>query len=493
MKNKVAIIGAGLGGLSAGLLLKKQGYEVTIFEKNKYLGGKISNLQSNGFRFDMGASLVTLPFVIENLFKSLNEDIYKYLNIKKLDIITKYFFSDGTTLNAFSNLDDFLNEIQSKTTETVENIKKYFDYSKRIYELTADLFIFNDFSSFGKLLNKKGLRALINIKEIDPFRTIHQANNAFFSDKKVIQIFDRYATYNGSNPYKAPATLNIIPYVEYFLGGFYFEQGMYSLIEALTKLCNQYNINVLTNIEVEKINTLNNQLISLTANKQEYKFDYFVSNSDVNHTFHNLLQDNASLEAKRNLNNQPSSSALVFYWGVEGSYPLLDTHNILFSNDYNKEFHQIFDLKQVPDDPTIYIYISSKFNPTDAPAGYENWFVMINTPENNIPDWNETVVKYRELIVNKIKRITGINIVDKIVFEKVLTPEAIEHNTLSRFGSIYGISSNSKKAAFLRQKNRSKTYKNLYFVGGSVHPGGGIPLVMSSAQIVSKMFKEIND
>ncbi len=493
MNKKVAVIGAGLGGLAVALLLKKQGYEVTIFEKNAQLGGKINNLSIDGFRFDTGASLITMPFVIDNFFKLLNLNINDYIEIKKLDIITKYFFQDGITINAYSNLENFIDEIANKTNQDKHSIQKYFDYSKRIYDLTSDLFIFNDFTSISKLINKRGLKTLINIKDIDPFRTIHQANSSFFSDTKVIQIFDRYATYNGSNPYKAPATLNIIPYVEYFLGGFYIQTGMYSLIQVLEKLCNQYDINIFTNTEIKNISIKNNHSCVTTTTNDNFSFDYIISNSDVNHTFRSLLNDSNSTESIRNYKNQASSSALVYYWGIKGNYPTLDTHNILFSDDYHNEFSQIFDKKQISDDPTIYIYISSKFNTNDAPIGHENWFVMINTPENLGQNWDEIIIKYRSLIINKISNLTGIDLKDKIITEHTLTPLSIERNTLSRYGSIYGISSNSKSAAFLRQKNRSKKYPNLFFVGGSVHPGGGIPLVLSSAMIVSKMFEEMND
>ena len=493
MKNKVAIIGAGLGGLTTALLLNKQGFDVTIFEKNVQVGGKINNLQIDGFRFDTGASLVTMPFIIEDLFSKINENMFNYIKINKLDIITKYFFPDGTIINAYSDLEKFIQEIAVKTQEKPQNILKYFEYSKKIYELTSDLFIFNDFSSIRNLFNIKGFKALLNIQKIDSFRSIHKANSSFFRDKRILQLFDRYATYNGSNPYKAPATLNIIPYVEYFLGGYYFQDGMYSLIKSLKDLCEKRNIKIHTNELVSSLEFFNNKIIRLKTNKNTYEFDYYVSNSDVNHTFKKLLNDNKSIEAQRNAQNSPSSSALVFYWGVEGTYPNLETHNILFSNDYQKEFSQIFDYKQVPDDPTVYIYISSKFNPKDAPNGYENWFVMINTPENIGQNWNEIITKTRYLIINKIKTLTGINLQNKIIIERTLTPESIEINTLSYLGSIYGISSNNRKSAFLRQKNRSKTYNNLFFVGGSVHPGGGIPLVISSAKIVSKMFEEIND
>lgn len=487
MRTKVAVIGAGLGGLSSALLLARKGYEVTIFEKNNQLGGKINSLRADGFRFDTGASLVTMPFVIEKLFHMLGERLIDILEIKKLDIITKYFYPDGTVINAYSDLENFLDEIEHKTKDNASAVKKYLEYTKKIYELTADLFIFSDFKNLKNLLNPSGIKTLFNISKIDPFRSIHQANLSFFVDPKVVQLFDRFATYNGSSPYLAPATLNIIAYVEFFLGGYYFTGGMYSLIEALVNLCKKFNVDIQTNAEITKLIVQNGLVESLLINSQKKKFDLFVSNSDVSYTFANLLEDTKSTEAKRNLSNSPSSSALVFYWGVQGNHPNLETHNILFSENYKEEFNYIFNLKQIFEDPTVYIYISSKFNPKDAPPNHENWFVMINTPENTNQNWGEIVNIYRPVIINKIRKLTGIDLDGKITFEAVLTPKDLELRTLSRFGSIYGISSNNRNAAFLRQKNHSKTYKNLFFTGGSVHPGGGIPLVISSAMIVDKL------
>ena len=218
-----------------------------------------------------------------------------------------------------------------------------------------------------------------------------------------------------------------------------------------------------------------------------------VSNSDVHFTYKNLLNDDNSKESIKYKNLEPSSSAIVFYWGVKGYYPKLDTHNILFSKNYEKEFDELFNKKTCPNDPTVYIYISSKFIKDDAPEGHENWFVMINAPYINKQNWDDEINKTRNNVLNKIKEILNIDISNKIVFEKTLSPIDIEKNTNSFKGSIYGISSNTRNAAFLRQQNKSKNYEGLYFCGGSAHPGGGIPLVISSGQITADLiFKKYN-
>ena len=199
-----------------------------------------------------------------------------------------------------------------------------------------------------------------------------------------------------------------------------------------------------------------------------------------------LLGDTTSRAAKRYESLEPSISAMVFYWGVKGNYPELEKHNILFSDNYEAEFKEIFELKKCPSDPTIYIYISSKFNKSDAPEGFENWFVLVNAPYISGQDWKKEVRQIRTKVINRINSTLKIDLNKLIVEEEILTPEKIESQTGSRLGSIYGISSNSRTAAFLRQQNRSKEYKGLFFCGGSAHPGGGIPLVILSGKLAAE-------
>lgn len=492
-KHNVGVIGAGIGGLATAILLAKKGYDVHLYEKNNYLGGKVTSFESNGFRFDTGASLLTMPVVLKDFFSSLELKIHDFLEIKNLEIITKYFYPDSSQINAYHDFNKFSEEIENKTLDTKESLKEFFSYSEQIYNLTAELFIFDEFKKINKIFTRKGLKTLFSILKIDPFRTIHQANSTFFKDPKTIQLFDRYATYNGSNPFQAPATLNIIPFVEYKLGGYFLQGGMINLTKAFSKLLELFNVEVHLNSNIEKIVTDGKSVSGIIVNGEFREYNIVVSNADVNYTFKNLLPGFESKEARRNIKNKPSSSALVFYWGMEGNYPELEAHNILFSENYKKEFDEIFIEKKVPSDPTIYIYISSKFNKYDAPKNSENWFVMINTPENNGQNWTQAISFTKEIIIEKIEKTLRKNIKKKIVSESILTPLDLEKKTNSFKGSIYGISSNTRNAAFLRQTNQSQSLQNLFFVGGSVHPGGGIPLVISSAKIVSKLISNYYD
>lgn len=518
----ISIIGAGLGALSAAIRLAGKGCNVTVYEKNAFPGGKAGSIEMNGFRFDTGPSLLTMPFVIKELFDSVNEIPGEFLEFNKLDNLCRYFYPDGTILNAFSDPEKFSAEIQAKTNEHAGSLKKFLSYCRTIYDLTADIFLFSDLYSLNTYSNIKAFKTLFKLPKIDSFRTMDRANRSFFKDERIIQLFNRYATYNGSNPFKCPATLNIISHVEYSIGGYYLTGGMHSLTKALYALALKKGVRFQFNCPVEKINHHNRLVTGVTAGGKDIPSDAVITNADIYQTYGKLLGSSLSAPAKKYKKLEPSSSALVFYWGVNMISEKLDTHNILFSADYRKEFTELFDDKVLPGDPTVYIYISSKFAKGDAPVGKENWFVMINAPNTSIspsvrgrlrvgeennsqfmsPPYEGGVSGFagrrgldeiKQTILSKIKSLTGCDIAGKIECEKILTPHDIETQTGSFGGSIYGISSNSRNAAFLRQPNRSKYFRGLYFAGGSAHPGGGIPLVLLSGKLAAeKIMAEFN-
>ncbi len=477
----IGIIGAGLGGLSAAAYLSAAGFHVSVFEKNHYAGGKAGTLQKEGFRFDTGASVVTMPFVLRDLFNACNEDIEDYLTISRLNISCRYFYPDGTIINAYSDPDRFADEIGLKTNDHPEAVKRYFRYCSSIYNLTSEPFLFSPEINLKSLLNPKFLNSLLSPLKIDPFRTMHNANKSFFRDSKTLQLFDRFATYNGSDPYRAPATLNIIPYVELILGTYIIAEGISAVSAALKKLAEDKGAKFYTGQNVEKILTKDGSAVGLRAGNKDYVFNSVISNLDVRNTYRDLL----GKQLKEKI--EPSMSGIVFYWGIKGNHNSLEIHNIIFSENYKKEFEDISIHRKCPDDPTIYIYVSSRYKSDDAPEGYENWFVMVNTPYNSGQDWDQEVERIREVAKLRIQNIIGINLSEKIVFEEILTPSDIELKTGSLSGSIYGFSSNSKTSAFRRPPIKSSFYKNLFFCGGSVHPGGGIPLVLLSGKHASEL------
>jgi phytoene desaturase len=485
----IGIIGAGLGGLSAAIRLAKVGFQVSLFEKNSSLGGKMNQIQHDGFRFDTGPSLLTMPFVVDELFDFAGIDRNGCLEFERIDPICRYFYPDGTRFQAKSDLVSMLEEFEEIFPEEKISYERFLNYTEKIFETTAEVFLFTPMHEIRKLINFKTLLLLFKSYRIDPFRTVNDAVENFFKDQRLVQIFNRYATYNGSNPYQAPATLNIITYVENVLGAYYIKGGMYRLIQELEKIAKQLGVHIYPETPVEKILVKDKQVSGIHINNELISFDYIVCNSDVVETFNHLIECEPRIQSQLQ-KLEPSLSGLVFLWSIRGTYEDLAHHNILFTNDYEKEFTQIFNELKPPDDPTVYISITQKSDPNHAPVDHENWFVLINMPYlTNDENWPEITHKIRAAIFMKL-RSHGIDIENKILSEKIITPQDFYDKYQSNRGSIYGLSSNSRNTAFTRPANRNRRLKGLYFASGSVHPGGGVPLALLSGKMVSDLISE---
>ncbi|HEY3370325.1 MAG TPA: 1-hydroxycarotenoid 3,4-desaturase CrtD [Prolixibacteraceae bacterium] len=480
---KAIIIGSGIGGLATAIRLARQGIGVEVYESSDQAGGKISDRTINGFRFDAGPSLLTLP---ELLMELLDEDLQ--FPIKKLDIITQYFYEDGTRLTAYSDVQKLAAEIGGKLQVPEARVTAYLEKAATVYKLTADLFIFGSFHRFKNLLKWKSLKTLLNFRKLQVFSSLHKFNVHELGEKRLVQLFDRYATYNGSNPYKTPATLSVISHLEHNLGAFIPEEGMISITESLMQQAVRLGVKFHFNEPVRKVEIKDGRVQGIWVNKGFIPADIVVSDIDIQRFYSSLLPDSRRLA--KITKEERSSSALIFYWGMKGNFTELDIHNIFFSANYKEEFDHLFLKKDVYDDPTVYIYISSKYRKEDAPEGFENWFVMINAPADVGQNWEELIDHARYRILEKLERILGQELRYCIVNETVTSPPKIARQTGSVNGSIYGSSSNSRYASFNRHANFRKDIGGLYFVGGSVHPGGGIPLCLSSASIVDGLVKE---
>lgn len=480
---RVAVIGAGLGGMTCALRLAHCGYEVDVYEKNPFPGGKAHSINFNGFRFDAGPSLITIPFVIKELFDFVDEDIKNYLILKELDILCRYYYTDGTVINAYKEAEKFADEIERKTTDDKQELFNFINYTKEIYDSSSNIFLFGNLYSLKKYLKKSNLKSLLNFYKIDTFRTMHKAITGFFEDEKNIKLFSRYATYNGSSPFLAPATLNIIAYVENAFGGYYLENGINSLSEAFYNLSKLKGVNYFFNKRVNRIIVRNSQVQGVETDDGFIGHDYVVSNADALYTKSFLLNEKLNNKQLKLL----STSAVVFYWGVKKINLDLNIHNILFADNYEKEFEYLFNKNKCSDDLTVYIYISSKYNTKDAPENYENWFVMVNAPRDAGQDWEKEIEIIRSNVIRKIDKLFNIDLNEVILSEEIMFPRKLEKITGSYKGSIYGYSSNSRMSAFMRERNKSIKYKGLYYCGGSAHPGGGIPLVILSGKLVSEL------
>ncbi|MDP4251243.1 MAG: phytoene desaturase family protein [Bacteroidota bacterium] len=486
-RKSCAVIGAGVSGIAVAIRMQKKGYAVTVYEANAFPGGKLSSENRKGYRFDMGPSVFTMPGYVDELFQLCGKNPRDFFNYTPLDPVYRYFFEDGSVLHARHGKEQFASVMTANSVDAKEDIIKYLDKSEIIYNLTEDVFLKNSLHKLKSFFTWPTLKGILNFGKIGAFDTMNGANQKAFTDPRLVQVFNRYATYNGSSPYLSPATLNVIAHVEIVKGAYYPIGGMYSITKSLVQLAQDIGVEFRFLAPVREILTENKKIAGIRTDTGTTEYDVVVSNMDIYNCYRQLLP-HAKKPAKT-LNQPKSSSGIIFYWGIKTEFSQLGLHNILFSGDYEEEFNAIFSKKSICSDPTVYLNITSKHTPGDAPPGCENWFTFINTPNNSGQDWDKLILDARTHIIKKINRLLKTNIEPLIESELVFDPRVIESRTSSAFGAIYGNSSNNKYAAFLRHPNFSKEIKNLYFCGGSVHPGPSIPLSLLSAKITSNLVK----
>ncbi|MDP6909078.1 MAG: phytoene desaturase family protein [Flavobacteriales bacterium] len=485
---KCAVIGSGIGGLAVAIRLANKGYRVTVFESNAQAGGKMSELHANGYRFDKGPSVLTKPEYLDDLFVLSGKNPRDYLQFEKVDPVFKYFFKDGTVINSTSDRKRFAEEIASKTEATEDSVIDFLEKAEIKHSLTDEVFLQRSLHKPFNYFNRSTVRGIFNFGKIEAFTTMNRVNQKQFNDAKVVDIFNRYASYNGSDPYQAPATLNVISHYEITLGTYYPTGGIYSIINALVELAEEVGVKFRFNTKVSGIAVNGNKATGIETDAGSKQFDLVVSNSDIYNTCHKLLPN--SRKPNRSLNQPKSSSVIVFYWGMKRQFPKLGLHNMFLSDDSETEYKHIFQQGSLSDDPTVHLTISSKRKASDAPEGRENWAALISTPHDTGQDWDTLIDQSRERVIKKISSILGEDIALFIEFESVLDPRMVQTETSSAFGAVFGNSSNSKFSAFLRHPNFSSRIDNLFFCGGSVHPGAGVPLCLLSAKIVSDLISK---
>ncbi len=490
-KNKTAVvIGSGVAGMAAAIRLACMHYDVQVFEKNEYPGGKLSFFEQDGYKFDAGPSLFTQPDLVEELFTLAGKNIADYFSYLRSTETCRYFFANGKRLTANEQPEAFAQDAQTILGEPAENITNYLGRAKDLYQHTGEMFLNNSLHKASTYLGRPLLKALRGARPAYLLQSLDQYNGHAFETTEIRQLFNRYATYNGSNPYAAPGMLSVIPHLEMNEGTYYPMGGMISITNALYKLATDLGVQFHFKSAVQKITVEKGKAIGITVNDTAIPADLVVSNSDVYYVQRNLLGDEQA--AAKIIKQERSSSAFIFYWGISKSFPALGLHNIFFTADYQREFENIFRHKTLSDDPTVYINITAKLEEGMAPEGCENWFVMINVPAHTGQDWQADTAVLKQRVVTKLSKVLGEDIGALIQTEAVLDPSLIEARTASYTGSLYGTSSNSRMAAFLRHPNFSSTISNLYFTGGSVHPGGGIPLCLRSAKIVADLVAKQN-
>ena len=487
MSNKAIIIGSGIAGIATSIRLACQGYDVSVFEKNEYPGGKLSSFTLGDYRFDFGPSLFTMPHFVDELFALAGENPRDHFQYKRKEIGCKYYWEDGVRLNAYGDNNRFLEEVDNTLGVPKHQLQNYLEQAQKKYNRTVSIFLEKSLHKLDTYLNKATVKGILHLFSYELETTLHKVNTRGLKEPHLVQFYDRFATYNGSNPYQTPGMMTLIQHLEQHYGTFVPEKGMVDITNSLVALAKRKGVQFHFNTAVEEIVIEHQLATGIRVNGTTYKADVVVSNMDVVPTYRHLMPTQKAPE--KSLQQERSSSAVIFYWGIDRSFPDLDLHNIFFSDNYQAEFDAIFRDKTLFDDPTVYVNITAKDVHGDAPAGKENWFVMVNAPHDTGQDWDALSKTLKKQVLDKLNRNLTVDLANHIEEEWVLTPPLIADKTASFTGALYGAASNNRMAAFLRHPNFSRHISGLYFCGGSVHPGGGIPLCLLSAKIVADLVK----
>jgi phytoene desaturase len=480
----VIVVGGGLGGLAAAIRLAAQGRAVTLLEKNERVGGKLNLVREAGYTFDTGPSLLTMPWVIAELFAAAGRDMADYLALDQIEPTCRYLWPDGTTFNAWQRLPQLIQEVERLSPADVPGLFRFLAHTANIYDAVADTFLLKPFDGLAEVLTPK---LAWNGPRIDALRTVDGAVRSFFRSPYLRQVFNRYATYNGSSPYISPATFNVIAYIELAEGGWYVRGGMYALAEALLRLAQELGVEVRTCAPVAEVLVEGGAARGVRlAGGERLRAGQVVVNADPRYAYGALVPGQEAVAARLE-RLEPSCSGFVLFLGVDRTYPQLGHHNIFFSADYPREFAAIF-RKGVPAaDPTVYVAATCVSDPDHAPPGHMNLFVLVNAPAlGPRVRWEREAPAYRDLVIAKLERMGLCGLRDAVVYEQIWTPEEIARRYNAAGGAIYGLASNNPFSAFLRPPLRARGVRGLYFVGGGTHPGGGIPLVLLSGRAVAE-------
>ncbi|MCD2138167.1 phytoene desaturase family protein [Salinicoccus halitifaciens] len=482
-QKSVLVIGGGLGGLSAAISLAQKGYGVSLYEKNEHLGGKLNRLEQDGFGFDLGPSILTMPKVFEKLFTAGGKKMADYVPTVKLDHQWRSFFPDGNVIDLHEDIKDMQEKNPSLGKKDIRQYEKLLAYSKKLYDTTENSY-FKGVDDEKDILKYQGL--LSTLRGFDLFSTVHQAIDKRISNKQLSDMLSYFVKYVGSSPYDAPAVLNMMIYMQHDQGVWYVPGGMDRLAKGLVQLAGETGVEIHTGKQIKRLRDSEGRIDGAVLDDGTVlSADYYISNMEVIPAYEKLIGGNEDYVRKLKKKFEPASSGLVMHLGVKKSYPQLAHHNFFFAEDMKKQMNNIFHKHKLPDDPVIYLVNPNKTDPEQAPPGHENLKVLPHIPYiQDEPFTDEDYEWFAELTLVKLERMGLTDLRQNIVTKDVWTPEDIQRVYGSDRGAIYGTLSDRRKNKGFKHRKQSELYENLYFVGGTVNPGGGMPMVTLSGQHV---------
>ena len=485
---KIIIIGAGPGGLSAGMILSHKGYDVTIYEKADKVGGRTSPINIGEYTFDLGPTFVMLPHVFEEVFASAGKNLHDYIDWKRLDTLYKLHFDDGREFPVYFDKDKFKNEIKRLFPGDEINYDKYLERENIKYERTYKCLEV----PYGKFYNYLRWKLLKALPYMDLNKTIYQVLSKYFihEDMKISMAFQ--AKYLGMSPWNCPGTFSMLSYVEHRFGIYHPIGGVHQITEAMAKVVNENNGKIILNKTIKEIIIEDNKAVGVRfEDDTEDRADEIIMNADFAYGMTHLLDEKyrKSWTNKKIEEASYSCSTFMMYLALDKKYEDLEHHNIFFAKDYKRNVEQIFNDKVLPQDPSFYIQNASKTDNTLAPEGCSTIYVLVPVPnlKSNI-DWDKEKENYRELILNKIIEKTNMkDIKEHIVFERIITSKDFEQKVNVYKGAVFNLAHNLTQMLYLRPHNKFENVENMYLVGGGTHPGSGLPTILESGRIVADM------
>ena len=489
--NTAIIIGAGIGGIATAARLAKNGYKVTLLEKNSTPGGRTEIIEQGGFRFDTGPTLFLMPEVFEETYGAMGERMEDHLELLRVDPTYRVHFNNETSIDITADL-----SIISKQLEAIEpgSFQAFLGFIREgciHYNVSLKQFVGRNFTSWFQYLSPVNIPTIFRVKALAK----HYNNTAkFFRDPRLRAAFSFQNMYLGVSPYDAMATYSLLQYSEVADGVWFPKGGMYKVIESMVSIAQNLGVEFRYNNPVTKINVEGSKAVGVTlADGKNLKADIIIANADLPYVYSELLPDEGI--SKRLNNKKYSSSAIMFYWGVKGERsPLLLHHNVfLADHNYRESFDKIFKGLMLPDEPSFYVCAPSRSDPDFAPANADSLLVLVpvgHINDKNPQDWQSLTNRARETVLSKLSKL-GINLKDKIIFETTIGPWDYRNHLNLWKGAAFGLSHTFFQVGYMRPRNRHHRYGNLYFVGASTHPGTGLPIVLLSAKlVVERILKE---
>ncbi|MCK6539780.1 MAG: phytoene desaturase family protein [Anaerolineales bacterium] len=486
MKPTAIVIGAGIGGIAAAARLAKNGYDVTVLEKESTPGGRCNQIVRDGHRFDIGPTLFLMPEVWEETFAALGERMSDHLDLRRIDPTYKVHFEDGLQLALTSNLGEMQTQLEKVEPTAFTGFLNYIAEGIRHYKLSLEKFVGRNFYNIFEYFSLKNLPLIVQLKALQK----HYANTGrFFRDERLKAAFTFQNMYLGLSPYDAPATYSLLQYTELAEGVWYPMGGMYAAIQALVKVAEKLGVTFVYDAPVKKINVGKRKVESVeTADGREWIADLFIGNADLPYIYKELLPDPAP--AKKLDEKLYTCSTIMFYWGVDKQYPQIAHHNVFLGGDYKASFDQIFQDHTLPEVPSFYVHAPARTDPAAAPAGQDTLYILVpvgHLDARSKQDWEALVNRARETVFNRLAKEMGVtDLREHIKFEIVYQPRVWKERFNLEKGAAFGLSHNFWQVGYLRPHNRHAKYKNLYFAGASTHPGTGLPIVLLSAKLTTE-------